>query len=315
MNKKYILGIDTSNYTTSVALIDTDGGLVANLKRLLHVSEGERGLRQSDALFAHTKNLPELILEARELVKDGDIVALGVSTRPRNREGSYMPCFLAGVNAAQAAALGAGAPLYEFSHQCGHIMAALYSEGREIPERFGAFHISGGTTELLLAKRAENGFVCESAGGTKDLNAGQVIDRLGVLMGFPFPAGKYMEEAALACRAKLPKRKPTVKETEVNLSGLENIASKLYYECADSGIVCAFMFNYIADAVSMMCEAFLKKYGDMTLIFAGGVMSNKIIKEKLRERFDAVFAEPELSRDNAVGTAVLALNSYKQERK
>ncbi len=315
MKRKYILGIDTSNYTTSVALISEDGELILNLKRLLPVAEGERGLRQSDALFAHTKMLPELLNEAGRIITDAEISAVGVSTRPRNREGSYMPCFLAGVSAAHAAALGAGVPVYEFSHQCGHIMAALYSGKREIPERFGAFHISGGTTELVLAKKSDNGFVCEALGGTKDLNAGQIIDRLGVLMGFPFPAGRYMEEAALACTSKIPKRKPTVKGTEVNLSGLENIAVKLYSECSDRGIVSAFIFNYIADAVVMMCEGFREKFGDMPFVFAGGVMSNTIIKNKLLGHFDAVFAEPELSRDNAVGVAVLALNSHKNERK
>ncbi len=310
MKKKYILGIDTSNYTTSVSLLGENGELIANLKRLLPISEGERGLRQSDALFAHTKSLPALLDEASVLAKDGEIAAIGVSTKPRNREGSYMPCFLAGVSAAHAAALGSGAPIYEFSHQCGHIMAALYSGKREIPERFGAFHISGGTTELVLAERADNGFICESVGGTKDLNAGQVIDRLGVLMGFPFPAGKYMEAEALTCTSRLPKRKPTVKATEVNLSGLENIAAKLYAECNDRAVVSAFIFNYIADAVILMCDAFLEKYGDMPLVFAGGVMSNTIIKEKLGKRFDGVFAEPELSRDNAVGIAVLAKNKW-----
>ncbi len=310
MKKEYFLGIDTSNYTTSVAVIDKSGELIANLKNLLPVKPGERGLRQSDALFAHTKNLPALLDEAKRLTSDGVIAAVGVSTRPRKREGSYMPCFLAGVSASYAAALGAGVPLYEFSHQCGHIMAALYSSGRDIPDEFAAFHISGGTTELVRARAVENGFICDTVGGTKDLNAGQIIDRLGVYMGFPFPSGKYMEEASLANTQPLPKKKPTVHGTEINLSGLENIAVKLYDETSDKALVSAFIFNYIADAINMMCEGYRAKYGDMPFVFAGGVMSNKLIRSKLETHFDSSFAEPALSCDNAVGIAVLAKNAH-----
>ncbi len=314
MRKRYIIGIDTSNYTTSVAVISSDGALIANLKKLLPVKEGERGLRQSDALFAHTKQLPELLSAAKEYTKDGTVEAVGVSTRPRNLDGSYMPCFLAGISAASAAALGAGVPLYEFSHQCGHIMAALYSAGLEAPEKFCALHISGGTTELLIARADERGFSCEIKGGTRDLSAGQIIDRIGVYMGFSFPAGKYMEEAALLNTAPVPKRKPTVSGTEVNLSGLENIAVKLYDQTKNREMVCSFVFNYIADSLIMMCEAFRERFGDMPFIFAGGVMSNSIIKNKLAEHFDASFAEPALSSDNAVGIAVLANNYCKYEK-
>lgn len=314
MKKEYVIGIDTSNYTTSVAVVDIGGALVANLKSPLPVKEGERGLRQSDALFAHTKNLPELLDTARELVRDGTVVAVGVSTRPQNKEGSYMPCFLAGVSAAHSVSLGSGAPLYEFSHQCGHIMAALYSAGAEIPESFAAFHISGGTTELVRVLTDARGFVCECVGGTKDLNAGQIIDRIGVYMGLPFPSGKYMEEAALANTAPIPKRKPTVSGTETNLSGLENIAARLYDETGNRELASAFVFEYIGRSVEMMCDSYVSAYGDMPFVFAGGVMSNSIIRKRLEKKFNATFAEPALSCDNAVGIAVLALNAYKYER-
>ena len=314
MKKGYFLGIDTSHYSTSGALVDSEGALVANLKSLLPVKQGERGLRQSDALFAHTKNLPTLLDEAKSLASDGEILAVGVSTRPRNREGSYMPCFLAGVAAAHAAALGAGVPIYEFSHQCGHIMAALYSAGAEIPQKFAAFHISGGTTELVIARSVTGGFVCDSVGGTKDLNAGQIIDRVGVYMGYPFPSGRYMEEAALKNSKPVPKKKPTVSGTEVNLSGLENMAVKLFDQTKDKELVSAFVFNYL-DAVVTMCEGCRELFGEMPFVFAGGVMSNSIIKSKLKDRFDASFAEPAMSCDNAVGIAVLTKGAYNYERK
>ena len=198
MSRNIVIGVDTSNYTTSVAVLDESGELIANLKRPLPVKAGERGLRQSDALFAHTVNIPELMAEAEQYVRDARIVAVGVSEKPRNMKGSYMPCFLAGVSLASGIAMASGAPLYRVSHQCGHIMAALYSSGRlDLADRsFVAFHVSGGTTEMLDVKPAERGFSTEIIGGTKDLNAGQVIDRIGVRMGFPFPAGRYIEDSA-----------------------------------------------------------------------------------------------------------------------
>ncbi len=310
MKKQIVMGIDTSNYTTSVALVDTEGELLANLKLPLPVKEGERGLRQSDAVFAHIKNLPVLMDEARKILAGEPISCVGVSTRPRNKDGSYMPCFLAGVNAASAVSSAGGVPLFEFSHQCGHIMAALYSARREIPEHFAAFHISGGTTELVEARATESGFVCESVGGTLDLNAGQIIDRIGVRMGFSFPAGRYMEEAALSNTDKIPRKKPPVDGTAANLSGLENMAIRLYEQTAKPSLVAAFVFDYLGRAIEMMCDAYIEKKGRMPFVFAGGVMSNSIIRERLTSRFDAAFAEPSLSCDNAVGIAVLAKNAY-----
>ena len=314
MKDGIFVGIDTSNYTTSIGIVGSDGELFANLKSPLSVAKGERGLRQSDAVFAHIKNLPELLKKAEEVINGRTVRAIGVSTRPRNKDGSYMPCFLSGVSAAHAMSAALGVPLYELSHQCGHIMATIYSAGIEMPERFFAFHISGGTTELVLAKRHGFGFDCESIGGTRDLNAGQIIDRVGVYMGMPFPAGKYMEEAALANTAAVPSRKPSVTGTEANLSGLENMAKKLYDDTKDKALVSAFVFRYLARAIRMMCEGAIQKYGRLPFVLAGGVMSNSIIKEELKKSLDASFGEPSLSADNAVGIAVLAKNAYKYEK-
>lgn len=310
MKDGVIVGVDTSNYTTSLGILSEGGELIANLKRPLPVSLGERGLRQSDAVFHHVKNMPELIKEARDLIDGREIKAVGVSSRPRNREGSYMPCFLVGVNTAEAFSLASGAELFTFSHQCGHIMAALYSAGVEAPERFFAFHISGGTTELVLARRTETAFVCETLGGTKDLNAGQIIDRIGVSMDFPFPSGRYVEEAALRNTSSIPRKKPPVTGTYANLSGLENMAAALYKKTSDKELVSAFVLDYLGRAIEMICDGAKGTFGDLPFVFAGGVMSNSLIKARLKAKFSACFAEPALSADNAVGIAALAYRAY-----
>lgn len=311
MKRELFLGIDTSNYTTSVAVVDADG-VIANIKRPLPVKEGERGLRQSDALFAHIKNLPDALDEAREYISRGELMAVGVSEKPRNIEGSYMPCFLAGVCAAESASAVTGAPIYRFSHQCGHIMAALLSSGRSDLIKFGfpAFHISGGTTELLSVQPSEDGFLTEIVGGTSDLNAGQVIDRIGVYMGLRFPAGREIERLALRCEKIPPRKAPSVKGMRASLSGLENLAISLYDDTKDKSLVSLFVLTYIGEAISKMSESYVKKYGDTPILYAGGVMSNTVIKNMLSARFDAHFAEPSLSSDNAVGVAELARRAY-----
>ena len=188
-------GIDTSNYTTSAALCDENGKIVANIKIPLPVKEGERGLRQSDAVFAHIKNLPDITQKLKEAIGGEKLAAVAVSSKPRDAEDSYMPCFLSGVSAAGMLAVGADVKLYQTSHQQGHIMAAYATSGAEsadVFENYGsfiAFHVSGGTTECVMVSKGDDAFEIKLLGGTADLNAGQAIDRIGVALGLKFPCG------------------------------------------------------------------------------------------------------------------------------
>lgn len=317
MKKKVVIGIDTSNYTTSLAVMGIDGELIANIKHLLPVADGQCGLRQSDALFAHTKNIPNVMREAAHYLMHADVCAIGVSTRPRNVDGSYMPVFLSGVSVAESISAAVGAPIYSFSHQCGHIMAALYSSGREDllgRESFAAIHASGGTTELLRVSGAGSGFRAELVGGTLDLNAGQVVDRIGVMLGMPFPAGRYLEAEALKYEGKADKRKIAVNGMNLNLSGLENIAKKLYEETGDAPRVGAFVFDYLARSFISISKEYIAQYGRSVIVCAGGVMCNSIIRKRMASELDVCFAEPSMSSDNAVGIAALALSEYKAEK-
>ena len=311
--KQIVMGIDTSNYTTSVALMYTDGELIANLKRPLTVKAGERGLRQSDAVFSHVKNLPDIMDEAKKYLNGKQPRAIGVSTRPRNVEGSYMPCFLTGLAAAKSISAATAIPIYEFSHQCGHLMAAIYSSENDIflnGEPFSAFHVSGGTTEMLRVKFNGRSFDSELLGGTSDLNAGQAIDRIGVMMGLSFPCGAAMEELALNNTAELPGRRSKAKDLKINLSGLENLAIDLYKKTEDKRLVSAFVFNYIAESLASLATAYEDTYGQSKFLFAGGVMCNSMIRKTIANRFDASFATRETSSDNAVGIAALTRINY-----
>ena len=317
---KCIVAFDTSNYTTSCAVCDLEGRIVANLKIPLTVKEGERGLRQSDAVFAHTKNLPEICQQLKEVISDMEPIAVGVSSTPRRVEGSYMPCFLAGVSAACAFAAQNSLPVYKTAHQHGHIMAAMYSSGqteRLMNGKFLAFHVSGGTTEALLItpNEAKNDFKIELVGQTGDINAGQAIDRVGVMMGLSFPCGKELEILAASYQGKLEKKKVCVKDAVCSLSGVENIADKMYRDGESREKIAAFVFDFICRTLTLMTEQILQKYGDMPILYAGGVMSNKLMRNSLCSKFDALFAEPEFSADNAAGVALITRLKMSEEGK
>ncbi len=312
-DRRIILGIDTSNYTTSAALMYDDGELLANIKCPLSVKDGEHGLRQSDAVFAHIKNIPVVMSSVRERLCGRLPYAIGVSASPRNIAGSYMPCFLTGVAVAEGISAATSASIYKFSHQCGHIMAALYSSGRcDLADgKFAAFHVSGGTTELLRVSGGGYRFDTEIVGGAKDLNAGQIIDRIGVHLGTPFPAGHHLEELALMNKLPLPKKKVSVRGTYANLSGLENMAVKLFEETGSKELTAGFVLEYIGNSICEICDNYINENGDTPIVFAGGVMCNSLIKSKLSSRFEAYFAEPMMSADNAVGIAALTLKQLK----
>ena len=308
MKPELYLGIDTSNYTTSAAVLDGEGEVLVNAKRPLPVGEGERGLRQSEAVFAHIKNMPSLMEEVAEHLGGGRLAAIGVSEAPRRAEGSYMPCFLSGVSAAVSAAAAAGVPLYRFSHQCGHLAAAILSSGRFdlLSRPFGAFHVSGGTTEVLYASAySDRGFTVELCGGAADLNAGQLVDRVGVALGLAFPCGPALERLAAENTRKLPSPKISVRGLSANLSGAENQAMRLFRETGDAPLVAAFVLDLIAKTLAALTRGLLEEKGDIPILYAGGVMSNRRIRTALSSLGDTAFAEPAFSADNAAGIALL----------
>lgn len=302
-----ILGIDTSNYTTSAALFDTSDGTVRQVKKLLPVKKGELGLRQSDAVFHHTKQLPEIV---RSLFEDcGEIpAAVGVSVRPRNISGSYMPCFLCGEGLADSIGAVNNIPVFKTSHQVGHILAALYSADRLdlAGERFIAFHVSGGTTDCLLVKPdSENVLNITEIGTSLDLKAGQAVDRVGLMLGLDFPCGKALEELARKSGRKF-KIKPVLKGGSCCLSGVENKCRKMLDEGESPEDTAMFCLQYVYSAVREMTRHALETHGKMPVVFAGGVMSDRIIRDRLESEFESCFAEPEFSCDNAAGNAVFA---------
>ena len=310
-----VLGLDTSNYTTSAAVFDGEEG--RNQGRLLEVRPGELGLRQSDALFQHVKHLPEVVEALLGEEGLGTVQAVGASTRPRAVEGSYMPCFLAGASQGQVLSQVLGVPFYAFSHQQGHLAAAAWSADRlDLLDRpFLAWHLSGGTTELLRVEPEENGVAvrAEILGGTSDISAGQLIDRTGVLLGLPFPAGKGVEKLSRQAQ-KREYYKVKVNGLTFSLSGMENKVRQMVQRGEEPAEIAWFAQETVCRVVQACTKAAMEQYPGLPVLCSGGVASNGRLKELLRQNCGALFAQPQFSTDNAMGTAILTWRALERGR-
>ncbi len=291
------LGIDTSCYTTSVAVVDKD--IKADKRILLKVKDGDRGLRQSDGVFQHIKNMPRLTERLTEFYPK--IKGVCVSVAPRREEGSYMPVFLAGTSFAESISHSLGVPLIRTSHQEGHVAAAAKDSGFDDSDRFLAVHISGGTSEILLCSRRGEGYDTKIIGGTLDLPAGQLIDRVGVAAGIPFPCGKEMENRAAERQIKLP---VTVRGTGFHLSGAETKAMELLKKNPAEAVFYG-VFECVARSLAAALENAVTEYNIQKILIAGGVSANRYIREYLQDRLEVCFADPKYSTDNAAGVAYI----------
>ena len=309
-----VLGLDTSNYTTSAAVFDGQNGW--NEGRLLEVRPGELGLRQSDALFQHVKRLPELFSRLEQAGLLQNIEAVGASTRPRAVEGSYMPCFLAGASQGQSLAHTLGVPFFAHSHQQGHLAAAAWSAGRlDLLDRpFLAWHLSGGTTELLRVEPDGTSVRAEIVGGTSDISAGQLIDRTGVLLGLQFPAGKALDalydqaDACLDYRVKL-------QELSFSLSGMENKVKQLAAAGEKPANIARFTLDTVIGVVLRATREAQSRWPGLLVLCSGGVASNRQLRGALEQGCQAIFAQPQYATDNAMGTAILTWRALEKQRR
>lgn len=298
------LGFDTSNYTTSAAVFDGVTG--ENRGKLLTVPEGSLGLRQSEALFQHTKRLHLMVEQLRTDGTIGQICAVGASTRPREVEGSYMPCFLVGEGQGRSIAAALGVPFFACSHQQGHIAAAAWSSGHEelmdVPHL--AWHLSGGTTELLFVRPEGCMVRAEVIGGTTDISAGQLVDRIGVSLGMGFPAGKAMD--SLSCESNRSGGfKVKMSEGKFSLSGMENKIRAMVELGEEPAYIARYTFETLASVLERATLWAKNTYGDIPVLCSGGVASNTLLRSLL-EPMGTIFAPAQYSTDNALGVAILA---------
>lgn len=307
-----ILGIDTSCYTTSLAVFDPAGRLLCEKRRLLPVEKGSCGLRQSDALFCHVRQLPQLMEELTAELGPLRPRAVSVSVRPRPRDGSYMPVFLAGQGLARSLAAAWGVPLYQTSHQEGHIAAALWSAGLSWREPFLALHLSGGTGEILAVRPHSAGYDIETVGDT-DLPPGQFVDRVGVALGLPFPAGPALEELAGQARGTEFRLSGSVQGTHISFSGPESAAQRAVAAGVEPAQIAAAVLDNIAKSLAKAIENARRQTGLRQVLLAGGVAANQRIRRRLQP-LGVSFAGAKHAGDNACGVALLGLAAWEQAR-
>lgn len=298
------LGFDTSNYTTSAAVFG--GGTAENRGRLLTVPEGALGLRQSDALFQHVKRLHLMVEQLRQEGALDQIAAVGASTRPREVEGSYMPCFLVGEGEGRALAAALGVPFCPCSHQQGHVAAAAWSAGREdlLDKPHLAWHLSGGTTELLRVEPEGHTVRAEVVGGTSDIAAGQLVDRAGVLLGLPFPAGKALD-ALYPEAGDIGFFRVKLNGLTFSLSGMENKVKELAEKGEKPANIARFTIDTILNVLVRATREAQKKWPGLPVLCSGGVASNRQIRAAMERECGSVFAQPQYATDNALGVAIL----------
>ena len=319
-NNRIIIGIDTSCYTTSIAAITLNREIVFNEKIMLNVKNGERGLRQSEAVFQHIKNFGEISDNLKKHIhkKGYKVEMICASARPRDVEDSYMPVFEVGKNFAKTMAALFDCEMFETTHQENHIAASLYGCKKEDLDRFISVHMSGGTMEILLTEKDNKGYKTEIVGGTKDISFGQLIDRVGVRMGHDFPAGKYIDEKALLCEEDVKNGlKTSVKDGYMNISGLENQVYKLMEE-KDNYYVSKAVMNAAIKSLEKALSFIYKKYDLNNVVFVGGVASSKYISGKLsnklkKNNINSFFTDSSYSSDNACGCAIIGLDNYSGE--
>jgi len=302
-----ILGIDTSCYTTSMAAVDMEGQLIADVRSLLPVEEGARGVSQSQAFFSHVSQISYILQEVYAKVDKKSIKGVCASTRPRPLPGSYMPVFRVGENIGRIIADTLSLPFAATSHQEGHLAAALWSCDASLDERFLAVHLSGGTSEILQGEKKNGGFAIDILGGS-DLAAGQFVDRVGVSLGLPFPAGSHLEKLAASATEtiKLP---VSVRGCEISFSGPESAASRLITKGVEPAALAAAVFDNITNALALAIREAAKNSGLHQVLLGGGVAANGYIRRELPQKLEGIaevyFAAANYAGDNAVGTALL----------
>lgn len=315
-----IIGIDTSCYTTSIAAISLGKKVIFNKKIMLEVKKNSNGLRQSEAVFQHIKNLGEIDNEIKDIIKDYNVKAICVSKKPRPIKDSYMPVFTVGYNFAKLSSTMMKCELYETTHQENHIEASLLTNNIKNKEKFISVHMSGGTTEVLLCKKDENksDYSIEIVGGSKDISFGQLIDRIGVKMGYNFPSGKYIDENAIKCSTKIEQGlKTSVKEGYMNLSGLENQIDKILNN-ESKEYICKLVLDSVVRNMVKAIVYINRKYNIDEVVFAGGVSASKYISNELvlklrKYKINAYFTNPEYCTDNAVGCAIIGVNKFENK--
>lgn len=258
----------TDCIASQVELHRVYGGVVPEIASRMHI-EAIYGL--ADQALAEAK------LERK------DIDAVAVTYAP-----GLIGAVLVGVNFAKAAALAMKKPLIPVHHIRGHI-AANYLADPELKPPFLCLVVSGGHTLIVDVKDYTD---MEILGTTLDDAAGECFDKVGRVLGMPYPGGAALDLAAQQgddTRYQLPRSRPGANPYDMSFSGLKTATLNLIHhadqvgEKLDVNSLCASFTAAVSDTLVPRVEMALKQTGRMKLAVAGGVAANSRIRKDILE--------------------------------
>ncbi len=324
-----ILGIETSCDETAAAVVEDGRKILSNVVASqidIHAQYG--GVFPEVASRIHIETIHEVIRQAlaQAYVTLNDIHAIAV-TRGPGLAGSL----LVGMNAAKGVAIGADLPLIGVNHLEGHIYAQWLTEHvDDLKFPMIVLLVSGGHTELIVMKDHRT---YERLGGTIDDAVGEAFDKVGRLLGLPYPGGPHIEQAAKRGNSEaFHFSRAWLEGTwDFSFSGLKTSVlreiKKRYpdynagREPAPRGLpVPDLAASFQAAAIEVLIEKAAQaaeQFKAEQILIAGGVSANKALKQGLTDRaadIATVFSPPlSLCTDNAAMIAAAAFQHYEPD--
>lgn len=317
MKDRLILAIETSCDETSVAVLRNDAELLSNVIASQIASHQRFGGVVPEVASRHhveviTACIEEALLEAE--VTAEDLTAVAVTYGP-----GLVGALLVGISAAKAFAWANGLPLIPVNHMAGHLMAARAIKELEFP--LLALLVSGGHTELVYVSEAGD---YKIVGETRDDAVGEAYDKVGRVMGLPYPAGRIIDELAHEGQDIYDFPRAMIKEDnlEFSFSGLKSAFINLYHNARQKGEtmsnvdLSASFQACVLDILMAKTKKALEKYPVKTLVVAGGVAANQGLRERLAAEItdvEVIIPPLRLCGDNAGMIALAAVSEYNKE--
>ncbi|CYU94454.1 tRNA (adenosine(37)-N6)-threonylcarbamoyltransferase complex transferase subunit TsaD [Streptococcus suis] len=317
MKDRLILAIETSCDETSVAVLRNDAELLSNVIASQIASHQRFGGVVPEVASRHhveviTACIEEALLEAE--VTAEDLTAVAVTYGP-----GLVGALLVGISAAKAFAWANGLPLIPVNHMAGHLMAARAVKELEFP--LLALLVSGGHTELVYVSEAGD---YKIVGETRDDAVGEAYDKVGRVMGLPYPAGRVIDELAHEGQDIYNFPRAMIKEDnlEFSFSGLKSAFINLYHNAQQKGEnlsnadLSASFQACVMDILMAKTKKALEQYPVKTLVVAGGVAANQGLRERLAAEItdvEVIIPPLRLCGDNAGMIALAAVSEYNKE--
>ena len=315
----YILGMESSCDETSAAVVEMGEGVRAIRSNIvasqIEVHRLYGGVVPEIASRAHIEAISNITYEALNAagITVADLGAIAVTSHP-----GLIGALLVGVNFAKSMAFSRGIPLVPVNHIHGHV-AAAYLTHPTLEPPFLALVVSGGHTSIY---RVDSYTQFTEIGATRDDAAGEAFDKIGRVIGLPYPGGAALDRLAYEGNASaiaLPSPALAGETLDFSFSGIKTAAlnylngAKQRGEEISPADVAASYTKRIVSAITEKADAALRETGYGTLVLAGGVAANSHLRaslEALTQKRGVRLAMPERSLCGDNGAMIAAAGYY-----